>query len=236
MCLQCFISGLSYTFKPPELSMRLIRKKNKDMEQDKPGRKPAVSEQELMEAAVRLVDSRRSVSSLSLREIAREAGIAPNSFYRHFRDVDELAVALIDRAGRGLRGTIREARQRLKSDRGGVRSSVEVFMEALDDDQKYLKILLREISIGSDAFRNAVDRELNYFEEELNDELLRVVEATGQQIHQPRVVAKAITRLVFTLGASAANMNMQQRSDLTEETVTMVRMIIVGANTIAKRK
>lgn len=216
--------------------MRLIKKKNSDSEQDKPGRKPAISEQELMEAAVRLVDSTRSVSSLSLREIAREAGIAPNSFYRHFRDVDELAVALIDRAGRVLRGTIREARKRLESDRGGVRSSVEVFMEALDDDQKYLKILLREISIGSDAFRNAVDRELNYFEEELNDELLRIVEATGRKIHESRVVAKAITRLVFTLGASAADMDIEQRNKLTEETVTMVRMIIIGANAMAGRK
>ncbi|AGH44246.1 transcriptional regulator, TetR family [Paraglaciecola psychrophila 170] len=212
------------------------QKKNTDLEQDKPKRKPAISEQELMEAAVRLVDSKRSVSSLSLREIAREAGIAPNSFYRHFRDVDELAVALIDRAGRGLRGTIREARKRLENDRGGVRSSVEVFMEALDDEQKYLKILLREISIGSDAFRNAVDRELNYFEEELNDELLRIAKASGKEIHEPRLVAKAITRLVFTLGASAANMNIEQRNDLTQETVTMVRMIIVGANAMVKRK
>lgn len=216
--------------------MRRASNKNKDLEQDKPGRKPAISEQELMEAAVRLVDSRRSVSSLSLREIAREAGIAPNSFYRHFRDVDELAVALIDRAGRGLRGTIREARKRLESGRGGVRSSVEVFMEALDDDQQYLQILLREISIGSDAFRHAVDRELNYFEEELNDELLRIVEASGQHIHEPRLVAKAITRLVFTLGASAANMSPEKRSGLTEDTVTMVRMIILGAYAMAGRK
>lgn len=189
-----------------------------------------------MDAAVRLVDAKRSVSSLSLREIAREAGIAPNSFYRHFRDVDELAVAIIDRAGRGLRGTIREARVRLENDRGGVRSSVEVFMEALDDEQKYLKILLREISIGSDAFRNAVDRELNYFEEELNDELLRIAKASGTEIHAPRLVAKAITRLVFTLGASAANMNIEQRNHLTQETVIMVRMIIIGANAMVKRK
>lgn len=219
-----------------KLTMRLTRKKNPDVEQDKPKRKPAISEQELMDAAVRLVDAKRSVSSLSLREIAREAGIAPNSFYRHFRDVDELAVAIIDRAGRGLRGTIREARKRLENDRGGVRSSVEVFMEALDDEQKYLKILLREISIGSDAFRNAVDRELNYFEEELNDELLRIAKASGKEINEPRLVAKAITRLVFTLGASAANMNIEQRNDLTQETVTMLRMIIIGANAMVKRK
>ncbi len=213
--------------------MRRPRKKKQDEDPDKPGRKPAISEQELMQAAVRLLDSHRSVSSLSLREIAREAGIAPNTFYRHFRDVDELAVALIDQAGRGLRGTIREARKRLESGRGGVRSSVEVFMEALDDEQKYLQILLREMSIGSEAFREAVDRELNYFEEELNDELGRIVEATGQKIYEPRLVAKAITRLVFTLGASAARLTPEQRGALTEETVIMVRMIIFGANAMA---
>jgi hypothetical protein len=62
------------------------------------------------------------------------------------------------------------------------------------------------------------------------------VQSTGKKIHEPRLVAKAITRLVFTLGATAANMNMQQRSVLTQETVTMVRMIIIGANAMAKRK
>ena len=96
--------------------------------------------------------------------------------------------------------------------------------------------MLREISIGSDAFRNAVDRELNYFEEELNDELLRIAKTTSKKIHEPRLVAKAITRLVFTLGASAANMNIQQRNVLTQETVTMVRMIIIGANGMAERQ
>jgi AraC-like DNA-binding protein len=48
---------------------------------------------------------------MSLREVAREAGIAPNSFYRHFKDIDELAISLIDRAGIVLRKIIREARQ-----------------------------------------------------------------------------------------------------------------------------
>ncbi|MFT4746758.1 MAG: hypothetical protein ACI8XG_000831 [Congregibacter sp.] len=45
-----------------------------------------------------------------------------------------------------------------------------------------------------------------------------------------------MTRLVFTLGASAANMNIQQRNVLTQETVTMVRMIIIGANGMAERQ
>ena len=66
------------------------------------GRKAAISREDLLAAALRLIGPHRSVSSLSLREVAREAGIAPNSFYRQFRDIDELAVALIDLAGQSL--------------------------------------------------------------------------------------------------------------------------------------
>lgn len=204
-------------------------------ETEKTSRKPPVTEHELMRAAVSLLDGNRSVSSLSLREIARAANIAPNSFYRHFRDVDELAVALIDQAGRGLRGMIREARHRLNGKQGGVRSSVEVFMEALDDESRYLQILLREMSLGSDAFREAVERELTYFEQELCDELTQRGERLGVRMHEPALVAKAITRLVFTLGASADRLSPEARSNLIDETTTMVRMIINGAYAMATR-
>ena len=67
------------------------------------GRKAVISREDIIEAALKLVGPHRSVSTLSLREVAREAGIAPNSFYRQFRDIDELAVALIVRAGQSLR-------------------------------------------------------------------------------------------------------------------------------------
>jgi len=61
-----------------------------------PGRKAVISREDIITAALKLLGPHRSVSSLSLREVAREAGIAPNSFYRQFRDIDELAVTLID--------------------------------------------------------------------------------------------------------------------------------------------
>ena len=44
----------------------------------------------LLKAALSQLGEDRSFSTLSLREVAREAGIAPTSFYRHFQDMDEL--------------------------------------------------------------------------------------------------------------------------------------------------
>ena len=75
---------------------------NKPLTAGTPGRKAVISRDDIIEAALKLAGPNRSVSTLSLREVAREAGIAPNSFYRQFRDMDELAVALIERAGQSL--------------------------------------------------------------------------------------------------------------------------------------
>ncbi len=198
------------------------------------GRKASISREDLLAAALKLVGPHRSVSTLSLREVAREAGIAPNSFYRHFRDVDELAVALIDLAGRSLRKIIGEARQRARVDRSIVRSSVEAFMEQMRADDKLLHVLLREGTVGSDAFKQAVDRELNFFEEELRLDLIRLAALDGSTLHEPALVAKAITRLVFAMGATAMDLPPEEDPQLVEQLSQMVRMIITGSRALSE--
>ncbi|HYR24606.1 MAG TPA: HTH-type transcriptional repressor FabR [Aquabacterium sp.] len=198
-----------------------------------PGRKAVISRDDIIAAALKLVGPHRSVSTLSLREVAREAGIAPNSFYRQFRDMDELAVALIDRAGQSLRSIIGEARQRARLDRSVVRSSVEAFMEQLQSDDKLLHILLREGSVGSDAFKQAVDRQLNFFEEELMLDLIRLAETNQTGLYEPGLTAKAITRLVFAMGSTAMDLPPEQLPAFTEQLALMVRMIVTGTQTLA---
>lgn len=198
------------------------------------GRKAVITRDDLIDAALKLIGPHRSISTLSLREVAREAGIAPNSFYRHFRDMDELAIALIDRAGRSLRKIIGEARNRASPERSVVRSSVEAFMEQLNGDERYLHILLREGSVGSDAFKQAVERELNFFEEELRVDLIRLAETNNTGIYEPALVAKAITRLVFAMGATAMDLPLEKRAEIQEQMTTMLRMIVVGTQTMAQ--
>jgi AcrR family transcriptional regulator len=199
------------------------------------GRKATISRDDLIAAALRLIGPHRSVSTLSLREVAREAGIAPNSFYRQFRDMDELAVALIDLAGRSLRRIVGAARHRAATDRSIVRGSVEAFMERLRADDKLLHVLLREGTVGSDAFKQAVDRELTFFEEELRADLVRNAAADNVVLRQPALVAKAITRLVFAMGATAMDSPPERDEELIDELTQMVRMIIAGARMVARK-
>jgi len=198
------------------------------------GRKPVISRDDLIEAALKLVGPHRSLSTISLREVAREAGIAPNSFYRQFRDMDELAVALIERAGQSLRSIFGAARSRANAEQSIVKSSIEAFMDQLRADDKLLHILLREGTVGSDAYKQAVERQLKFFEEELQQDLVRIAQASKTGLFEPALTAKAITRLVFAVGASAMDASQAEQAALTAETVLMVRMILAGTQVMSK--
>ena len=197
------------------------------------GRKAVISSEELITAALKLVGPHRSISTLSLREVAREAGIAPNSFYRHFRDIDELAVSLIELAGTSLRKVLSEARHRASNERSVVQTSIEVFMEQLSLGEGFLPILLREGKVGSAAFKQAVERQLFFFEDELQQDLVRLGKANGQTLHQPALAARAITRLVFAMASVAMDLPTTEQQQMMAETITMIRMILAGARVMA---
>lgn len=196
------------------------------------GRKATITREDLLAAARTLLGPHRSVSTLSLREVTRAAGIAPNSFYRHFHTMDELAIALIDQAGRSLRQIIGEARVQVNGGGSVVRVSVQTFMRQLSADEKLLHILLRE-GTGSTAFKQAVERELQFFEEELRVDLIRLAAASNTPIFEPALAAKAITRLVFAVGGTAIDLPPERHPELIEQLVVMVRMIVEGAQVMS---
>ena len=193
------------------------------------GRKATITKEELFQAALNLIGPQKSIASLSLREVAREAGIAPNSFYRHFRDIDELAIELIDRAGHVLRQILHQARLKASKQNSIIRSSVEVFIEQLDADEGNLSLLLREAYTGSASYKLAVERQLNYFQQELQEDLIRLERLNHSKLFHPDIVAKAITQLVFNMGATVIDMPMIERKEIAEQTMIMIRMILEGA-------
>lgn len=194
------------------------------------GRKATITKEELFQAALNLIGPQKSIASLSLREVAREAGIAPNSFYRHFKDIDELAIELIERAGIVLRQILNEARKKASGKPGSiVRSSVEVFIEQLDADEGNLSLLLREAYTGSASYKKAVENQLNYFQQELHDDLLLLEKINRNKMAHPELVATAITQLVFNMGAKVIDIPTHERKEIAEQTIIMIRMILEGA-------
>lgn len=196
------------------------------------GRKATITKEELFLAALNLIGPQKSIASLSLREVAREAGIAPNSFYRHFKDIDELAIELINRAGLVLRRIIREARLIASKQNSIIRSSIEIFLQQLDADEGYLSLLLREGYTGSISYKQAVEQQLNFFQQELQEDLVRLEELNNSRMSHPEIVSAAITQLVFNMGAKILDTPQKERRRTAEQTMLMIRMILEGARHI----
>ncbi|MFD2179130.1 HTH-type transcriptional repressor FabR [Veronia pacifica] len=180
----------------------------------------------LIDAAFRQLSADSSFSNLSLREVAREAGIAPSSFYRHFKDMDELGLTMVDEGGLILRQLMRQARQRIAAEGSLIRTSVETFMEFIESSPNVFRLLLRERSGTSSAFRAAVAREIQHFVAELTE----YFEASNHLTHEEAYnQAEACVTLVFSSGAEALDLDKRARAELAERLIIQLRMIAKGA-------
>ncbi|CAH0532349.1 HTH-type transcriptional repressor FabR [Vibrio stylophorae] len=180
----------------------------------------------LIDAAFNQLSAERSFSNLSLREVAREAGIAPTSFYRHFKDMDELGLTMVDEGGLLLRQLMRQARQRIAKEGSVIRTSIETFMEFVESSPNVFRLLLRERSGTSPDFRAAVAREVDHFIAELTEYL---VARADQSPEEAFTQAEAMVTVVFSSGANALDMDEMARAELAERLVMQLRMIAKGA-------
>lgn len=181
----------------------------------------------LVDAAFNQLSAEKGLANLSLREVAREAGVAPTSFYRHFKDMDELGLAMVDESGLILRQLMRQARKRIEKGGSIVAISVETFFEFINDRPNMFRLLLRESSGTSQAFRTAASREIQHFIQELTDYICE--RDTGGDRELAYVEAEGMVTLVFTAGANALDMSKRSRTQLKRRVIMQLRMIAKGA-------
>lgn len=127
--------------------------------------------QSLMDAALMLVGKGGNFSSISLREVAKNAGVVPTSFYRHFNDMEELGLSLVDELGMLLRKLMRTTRQSNGAVDGLIRSSVNVYVEFVTQHPDHFFFLAQSRTGGTPALRNAIRNELKFFASELASDI-----------------------------------------------------------------
>jgi AcrR family transcriptional regulator len=182
----------------------------------------------LIDAALHL-SAEHGFSSLSLREIAKESGITPAGFYRHFRDLDELGLVLVDEIALTLRQLIREARSRFKERRGRTRASIEAFIDYAHQKPHHFRLLLGERLGGSRAFREALRKEIDRFVAELSDELELQAKSEGRASADIPLAAEAIVAIVFSVGAEALDLPRHRHSGLADRLIREVHLVLAGA-------
>jgi len=181
--------------------------------------------QNIINAAFACLDAEKSLSSLSLREIARNAGIAPTSFYRHFKDVNDLGMTLVDEAGLTLRQLMRSARRRITKDANAIDTSVDTFMEFINENKNIFRVLLREHTGTSAEFRSAVRREIQHFIKELSDYIMHR-QHISQQLAD--LQSEAMVMIVFSAGAQALDAQPNQQFVIAEKVKYQLMFVQLG--------
>jgi AcrR family transcriptional regulator len=129
--------------------------------------------QRLLDVTLKLITN-RSLASISLREVARAAGIVPTAFYRHFESMDALGVELVDESMSPLRQMIRDARRGVASHGDIIETTVEILGRQVREHPDQFRFLSRERYGGVRAVRRAIETELKLFTSELAVDLARL--------------------------------------------------------------
>lgn len=187
----------------------------------------------LLQAALKLIGEGRSFTSLGLREIAREAGVVPNAFYRHFRNTDELGLALVEEVGITLRRLLREARQAGLSQSDMVLRSVLVYQAYVRQNRQQFLFISSERSGGSRLLRMAIRTDVTHFTNEMAQDFRRL----GLYKDLPTASLQMICGLIVTSMLAAAtdilDLPAEQpllESEMTENFVKQLQVVLLGAS------
>jgi AcrR family transcriptional regulator len=129
--------------------------------------------QALLDAALLQMEAGDSFDALSLRSVAKAAGVVPTAFYRYFASMDELGLVLVEESFRSLRGMLRQAREEGVPPERMIERSVEILTTYVRENRHQFAFIARIRSTGKSVLRHAVRSEIRLFVSELATDLSR---------------------------------------------------------------
>jgi AcrR family transcriptional regulator len=186
--------------------------------------------QKLLDATLHLVTT-RSLASVSLREVARDAGIVPTAFYRHFESMDALGVELVDECMRPLRQMTRDAR-RGTSNRGDIiAGTVQILGRQVREHPAQFQFLTRERYGGVAAVRRAIAMELRLFTSDLTVDLARLTAGADWSSEDLEMAADLMVAAMLNTVLQLLELDRRHREDeqrLLSSSERQLRLIALG--------
>ena len=126
----------------------------------------------LVQAALRLITETRSLTSLGLRELAREAGLNPNTFYRHFKSLDEFGLQVLGYIAEDMKTGVRQLRQMADSSEQASHDTVTFVYRYVLANPAATTVAVRELHGPSPVLRRALEAQLDASAREMAEDIL----------------------------------------------------------------
>ena len=189
----------------------------------------------ILDAALVLCED-SSLVALSLRQVAKEVGIVPTAFYRHFDSIESLGLALVDESFVSLRAMLRDIRRGDASTGTPslvsiVDRSVETLQGHVRQQRSHFLFIARERAAGPPSVREAIRHEIELCERELATDLARLPGTDGWSAEDLRV----LSNLIVTAMVATAEQIMEAagrpdaEKQIAENARTQLRMVLIGA-------
>lgn len=182
----------------------------------------------ILDAALEL-SREGTLAALSLRQVARQVGIVPTAFYRHFESIDELGLTLVDESFVSLRAMLRDVRRNGPALDDVIDSSLDVLVQHVHAQRDHFSFIARERGAGPLVVREAIAHQIELFERELAMDFARLPGAGRWSSEDLQVLSNLIVSQVVATAERILASRPEAEAAIVDRTRTQLRMVLTGA-------
>jgi AcrR family transcriptional regulator len=181
----------------------------------------------ILDAALALAaDS--SLGAISLRQVAKQVGVVPTAFYRHFGSLELLGLALVDESFRSLRLMLLDVWRHAPEYRDVIDGSLPIVAQHVRENRAHYAFIARERTAGSPRIREAINHEIELTTRELATDIARSGAAEHYSSTDIALLADLVVSFVVTMAERLVDDPGAEAQTL-DQARTQLRMLLVGA-------
>jgi AcrR family transcriptional regulator len=165
--------------------------------------------------------------------------VVPTSFYRHFEDMDQLALALVEETGITLRRLLREARQAGVPPINIIRHSVQIYKQFVEEHRLHIMFMAGERWGGSPLIRRAIRYEVQHFASEMAQDLRELNLLPALSMATLQMICGLVVNTMLNAASDFLDLPPDQprvETELVENFVLQLRVIFLGATQWREQK
>ncbi len=171
-------------------------------------------------AVARRVFSQHSHQTVTMDDVAREAGVTKPILYDHFPSKRDLYRELLDADLLALRERIRDAIESSPGNRERIRASFQAYFDFVDEEGEGFRLLMQEAVGPEREFREMVER----FREEILGDVTKVIERESEGRLDRREAEEVALGLIGMAEMTAQQSPARSKEDRRKTVDTLVRL------------
>ncbi len=192
--------------------------------------KKARTRNALMDSVLSIIGYGANFASISLREVAKQAGVVPTSFYRHFGDMEELGLAMVDELGLNLRRLMRGSIDTKQPLDEMIATCIDVYVDYVLENANLVEFMNQSRTGGTPALQDAIRNELKFAVSRIATELSLVlpqVKSSDREIVASLIVSVLLESTTDLLSLPEDNEALLE--ELRDRAKTQMQVIMTGA-------